>query len=707
MSIKLKMAGAIVAALLLLFLSSMATQYLLNQTKQTLNQVIDVNSAKLELLNNLQATVHKREIDILIMSHLDPDSEDFETQLENGFTKLKDSAKEIGDAFAAIDALNLNESEKGLSDKLRENVVSANTSFSSFSIAMQEGFIDEARVILTEEFRPKYMAFSDVVTQLLEYVKGETRQLVATTTAEQESDVALLWVVVIVSMLVFAVIGWWVSRDLNKSIGGLQTTLENIAATGDLSQRVPVFGNDELANVSKSTNYLLENISQAITEVDDVMDKLSQGNFDAHMQTKMGGDFAVLSEKVNGSLAQMRSVIELIDETSENFRDGIFKLSSRDRSHLSGSFLDVIQALEIAATHTQSSVSGFIQIVEKLSEGDFSVRSNSKVYGDLIPLQQSLNHTFDNLEMFVNEVSKAQSLICDGDLTARVSGNYPGKMGELRDALNTSVNNMAQMVSKVNQVANSVAHGVSELANGSQVTSVKIREQVDALVEASQSIAEMTQSVSASATNANQANQLTQQAQTQLMSGVDTMQQALSSMDKMSEASQKIAEIISLIDGIAFQTNLLALNAAVEAARAGEHGRGFAVVAGEVRNLAGKSADAASEIKSLIENSVQISKQSGDLVNKTSDALSSLNENFKEVSVKIDEIAHASSEQAQRIQSVNNTVQIIDNTAKENAELVAQAASSSNQLSHEASTLEQTVQAFKVDGSLRLIRKAS
>ena len=707
MSIKLKMAGAIVAALLLLFLSSMATQYLLNQTKQTLNQVIDVNSAKLELLNNLQATVHKREIDILIMSHLDPDSEDFETQLENGFTKLKDSAKEIGDAFAAIDALNLNESEKGLSDKLRENVVSANTSFSSFSIAMQEGFIDEARVILTEEFRPKYMAFSDVVTQLLEYVKGETRQLVATTTAEQESDVALLWVVVIVSMLVFAVIGWWVSRDLNKSIGGLQTTLENIAATGDLSQRVPVFGNDELANVSKSTNYLLENISQAITEVDDVMDKLSQGNFDAHMQTKMGGDFAVLSEKVNGSLAQMRSVIELIDETSENFRDGIFKLSSCDRSHLSGSFLDVIQALEIAATHTQSSVSGFIQIVEKLSEGDFSVRSNSKVYGDLIPLQQSLNHTFDNLEMFVNEVSKAQSLICDGDLTARVSGNYPGKMGELRDALNTSVNNMAQMVSKVNQVANSVAHGVSELANGSQVTSVKIREQVDALVEASQSIAEMTQSVSASATNANQANQLTQQAQTQLMSGVDTMQQALSSMDKMSEASQKIAEIISLIDGIAFQTNLLALNAAVEAARAGEHGRGFAVVAGEVRNLAGKSADAASEIKSLIENSVQISKQSGDLVNKTSDALSSLNENFKEVSVKIDEIAHASSEQAQRIQSVNNTVQIIDNTAKENAELVAQAASSSNQLSHEASTLEQTVQAFKVDGSLRLIRKAS
>ena len=207
----------------------------------------------------------------------------------------------------------------------------------------------------------------------------------------------------------------------------------------------------------------------------------------------------------------------------------------------------------------------------------------------------------------------------------------------------------------------------------------------------------MTSTVRNNADNAVQAKDKTLDARKQLEIGLDTMERALSSMEQMSEANRKINEITTLIDGIAFQTNLLALNAAVEAARAGEHGRGFAVVAGEVRNLAGKSAEAAGEIKHLIENSVKISQESGLYVRQTSDALGEINISMYEVSVMVTEISGTSEEQARGVEQINSAINSMDEMTQGNANVVQSAAESSKALLGDADILKEQVSKFTID----------
>jgi methyl-accepting chemotaxis protein len=207
----------------------------------------------------------------------------------------------------------------------------------------------------------------------------------------------------------------------------------------------------------------------------------------------------------------------------------------------------------------------------------------------------------------------------------------------------------------------------------------------------------MTASVRQNADNALQAKEKTSDAHTKLEDGLKTMEQALTSMDAMSEASQKINDITTLIDGIAFQTNLLALNAAVEAARAGEHGRGFAVVAGEVRNLAGKSAEAAGDIKHLIENSVKISEQSGLYVRQTSEVLININSSMKEVTQMITDISGTSEEQARGVEQVNAAIASMDEITRRNSGVVNDVAKSSEELLSDGDVLKEQVNLFTVD----------
>jgi methyl-accepting chemotaxis protein len=273
-------------------------------------------------------------------------------------------------------------------------------------------------------------------------------------------------------------------------------------------------------------------------------------------------------------------------------------------------------------------------------------------------------------------------------------------MAILKDSLNSSTRNMSEMIGKVGEVTRLVADESRSIADGSESISTRIQQQTVSLERTSTQMMQMTNTVRNNADSANNANQMTQEAQQKLEDGVGIMQKALQSMDEMSEASQKINDIITLIDGIAFQTNLLALNAAVEAARAGEHGRGFAVVAGEVRNLAGKSADAASEIKKLIENSVNISEQSGDYVRQTSEALTQINSSMGDISAMISTIAKASNEQAEGIDNVSQAISEMDTTTQQNAGLVEEAAAGSQDLLQQSSDLLGLVSEFKVDNTV-------
>ncbi|MBI5746618.1 MAG: MCP four helix bundle domain-containing protein [Nitrospirae bacterium] len=291
--------------------------------------------------------------------------------------------------------------------------------------------------------------------------------------------------------------------------------------------------------------------------------------------------------------------------------------------------------------------------------------------------------------------------VADGDLTQRAAINTKDELGQMSESFNKMLGNLIQIVSQVRQGAENVSAASGQISSGNQDLSQRTSEQASALEETSSSMEELTSTVKQNADNAKQANQLALTARSVAEKGGKVTGQAVAAIGEVNKSSKKIADIITVIDEIAFQTNLLALNAAVEAARAGEHGRGFAVVAGEVRNLAQRSATAAKEIKTLINESVQKVTEGSDMVNESGKTLEEIMESVRRVSDIIAEINAASQEQASGIDQVNKAVMQMDETTQQNAALVEEIATSSENLQQQAVELLRQVEFFKMseDGS--------
>ena len=253
---------------------------------------------------------------------------------------------------------------------------------------------------------------------------------------------------------------------------------------------------------------------------------------------------------------------------------------------------------------------------------------------------------------------------------------------------------------KVTQATGQVNSAAAEIAQGSADLAQRTEEQASALEETASSMEELTSTVKQSADNAGQANQLASAARAQAEQGGQVVERAVTAMSAINQSSRKIADIIGVIDEIAFQTNLLALNAAVEAARAGEQGRGFAVVAGEVRKLAQRSADAAKEIKGLITDSVAKVEDGSKLVEQSGHTLREIVGAVKKVSDIVAEMAAASREQASGIEQVNKAILQMDQTTQQNAALVEQTAAASHAMGDQASELQKLMGFFKLDETL-------
>ena len=287
--------------------------------------------------------------------------------------------------------------------------------------------------------------------------------------------------------------------------------------------------------------------------------------------------------------------------------------------------------------------------------------------------------------------------VANGTLTTRIAILGKDEAGMLLSALQVMQDSLSKVVSSVRQSSQAVANSSAEIAQGNLDLSARTESQASALEETAASMEELSSQVKHNADNARQANQLASGASTVAVRGGEVVGRVVETMREINESSRKISEIIGVIDGIAFQTNILALNAAVEAARAGDQGRGFAVVASEVRSLAGRSSDAAKEIKHLINASVAKVEQGSLLVDQAGATMAEVVGSIRMVSDLVGEISSASSEQAAGVAQVGEAVTQMDQSTQQNAALVEQMADAASHLKSQANGLVQTVAVFKLD----------
>ncbi|WP_417581387.1 methyl-accepting chemotaxis protein [Nitrincola sp.] len=587
---------------------------------------------------------------------------------------------------------------------------------------------------------PAFSKAHDLATELLQLQVTVAEQEYLAAIAEYERTRQIAVVMIVVGVLLSALIGWLLIRaivnPLNRAIGYFGQI-----ADGKLDNVIQVDRHDEIGKVLLALESMQAKLNSDITETRRIADiNLRIKNaLDSVSANVLVADARFEIIYVNSAVLEMfRSAAVDIRKELPRFNPETLVGSSIDLLHKNPEMLSVLQGKHQATvsiggrtfdlvanpifnqegeclgsvvewkdrTDEVAVEQSVTDLVEKATQGDFSARIESDhLQGFFKRLGDGVNKLMSVTDTGLREVMRVMNHLSKGELTEQVTGDYRGSFGELQASTNSTVEHLKSLVSDIKQSVDAINTAAQEIAAGNTDLSQRTEEQASSLEETASSLEELTSTVRQNADNARQANQLVQSAAQIAESGGEKARRVVKTMDAISESSSKIADITTLIDGIAFQTNILALNAAVEAARAGEQGRGFAVVAGEVRSLAQRSAAAAKEIKELISRSVSIVDEGSDLVTETGKTIEEIVISVKRVTDLMGEISAASEEQSQGIEQVNQAVTQMDDVTQQNAALVEQAAAAAESLEEQAGSLATSVAVFKLDEQSALVRK--
>jgi methyl-accepting chemotaxis protein len=508
----------------------------------------------------------------------------------------------------------------------------------------------------------------------------------------------------ILAIILSAILAFFITRSLLKQLGGEPDYAAEVVhriAGGDLSMNLALKPRDN-RSLLYSMKTMQDGLRSIVAELQAVEQAAVQGDFSKKIDMKgKAGYTKTLSELLN----QLNSTNTIADNLFKDTIRVAGALAEGDLSQkISREYSGIYNQVKVSINTTVDSLAGITDeiqsIVEAASRGDFSRKMdmNGKA-GYTKTLSELLNQLSNVTETGISDVVRVANALAKGDLTQTIDKDYPGSFGEMKAGVNGSVENLKDLVGDIKDSTDTISNAAKEIAAGNNDLSHRTEEQAASLEQTAASMEELTSTVQQNSANAKHASQLAVGATDIAGQGVSVINDVVTTMEGINEASRKIVDIISVIDGIAFQTNILALNAAVEAARAGEQGRGFAVVASEVRNLAQRAAAAAGEIKGLIGDSVEKVEDGTKLVDQAGKTMEEIVSSIRRVTTIMSEISAASVEQTSGIEQVNQAITQMDDVTQQNAALVEQAAAAAESLEEQTQHLSVVVGNFKLHGN--------
>ncbi|HZX78849.1 methyl-accepting chemotaxis protein [Lysobacter sp.] len=520
---------------------------------------------------------------------------------------------------------------------------------------------------------------------------------------QQRTALTLGICVLILAIAAYLFLGF--SRSTRAALRQVQDA-SDLLARGEFPDAVRVDSRDEVRDIARGLERAINTLRNFAGAQRDLFEAHQAGEIDRRLRSEdFPGAYGQMAGEVNTLVDSHIQVNTRAIEIVASYARGDL---SHDMDRLPGQKARITDAVD-SVKHGMNAINAEIKtLVDAACAGDFSRRGDASrfefVYHDVV---QSLNQLMATAEEGLHEVGTLLAAVADGDLNRRVEVELPGQFGRLAGDANRTVDQLAQIVGQIRQGSDAISSAAAEIAAGNSDLSQRTEQQAASLEETASSMEELTSTVRQNADNARQANQLAQSAAEVAGQGGTVVGEVVETMNAINASSKKIADIIGVIDGIAFQTNILALNAAVEAARAGEQGRGFAVVAAEVRSLAQRSANAAKEIKQLITDSVTKVEEGSELVDQAGKTMNEIVTSVKKVTDIIADISAASQEQSSGIEQVNNAITQMDEGTQQNAALVEQASAAARSLEQQSEQLVQTVAVFRLAHAAQAARVAA
>ncbi|WP_426803640.1 methyl-accepting chemotaxis protein [Xanthomonas campestris] len=662
----------------------------LSSARTLVDAIVNQNMVKIRLSNDMVNANYA--IAVLIRNIVLPTTSQENQQFVEAFKQARADYTKARDTLYAMPTNPQGQAIRDQIDGLRAEVKGFNDKVVELGLANKQ---DEALALLQTKAAPALQRWQDKINEniILQDKLASEASAVALQSMDDSRKMLVAGTVLVV--LLSGALGLLITRSLTQPLSRATRAAESIAG-GKLDNDVDTQATDESGRLLKAMSKMQNQLHSLISAQTDMAKRHDDGQISFRIDASaFPGDYGRMAHDTNNLVGSHIAVKMRLAQIMGRYAIGDL---SDDMDKLPGEKAVLTETMAQVKVNLSAMNHEIKHLAQSAANGDFSARGDAERFQyDFRVMVDSLNTLMSTADGNLQSLSSLLQSIAAGDLTARMSGEFRGVFAQMRDDANATATQLAEIVGSIKTSAVSIKGAASEIAAGNQDLSQRTEQQAANLEETAASMEELTSTVKQNAEGARQANQLAIGAASVAVQGGEVVGRVVETMSGIEASSKKIADIISVIDGIAFQTNILALNAAVEAARAGEQGRGFAVVASEVRTLAQRSSGAAKEIKDLIDDSVQRVAEGSALVHTAGKTMGEVVASVQRVTDIMGEISAASQEQSAGIEQVNQTITQMDETTQQNAALVEEATAAARSLEEQAVQLTEAVAVFKTD----------